>query len=403
MWRKHEDCGKSSVGGDGSETLYETEYQSEYDPTQVQSDPEENGRVTPPRFALDREAYSTPRVPHKRCHSSLIRVSVIGKRLSTQIDNQAIPVAAQTEDEFVSGYDTASDYLSGPGEHTAMRDTSDSDTLEYVGTPELPPRRASPIPDILCAPPRVPPGIFDKNLTVKLQYGMEEGSHGTEEKVEALKSPNFSSESQEMADSCNGCTCHQDPHIPANGRGVVDDSIPPPVNKSHESCDSHVSSSGVSNVYTNVTYISYGHCGHTVSINQPSCFQCCSVQSYDTGFPCHHPHYPCSHPSHSHYHPAQLHSLHLLPYKPDLTFNMSIPINNLDDPTLNLSAPFGNSVKPDLNLVNDHLAQCKDSAKITQLDARTVLPLPQPKRKLDNEQSDPLGNSAAPFAKKQCR
>ena len=320
---------------------------------------------------VDRDAYSTPRAVRRcRHHSSLIRGSVVrelGKSLSNPIDIRADPNATQTEDEIVSGYDTASGYHSGPGELFGRPNSqsSESDTLEYVGTPPLP-CSGSPIKDILCAPPAISSSFFDENLSVVVHCG--EKPQGLKKEVENSTSNDLldsKSVKQEKEDVCSvaGCTCNQEDHMQENGWGVG--TKPPSADMPQESCDSHVSV--INNVFRDVTYISYGHCGHAV--NRPSCFRCCAVQSCNTYCPYHNPHYPCSHPSHyhsSHCHPSQLYTSYMPPCKPEPTsnlvgpqFNPAVPINNLCNPTFS-------------------------------------------KRKLDSEQSDPSCNCAAPLPKKQC-
>ena len=379
--------------GECSETLYETEYQS--DPAQVQSEPDESEVTTPSRVTLDRAAYSTPRV-NKRRHLPLLRGSVIeelGKRLE---NNQAeLP---QTEDELVSGYDTATGYHSGPGEHITSN-PSDSDTLEYIGTPTISPRSTSPIPDILCQAPQVPPSMFDKSLTVKIQYG-EESSHPVDGNLGSCDA-NFQAQ-QEMLGSCDLCRCTycQDAYTWSNRSS----STPPYVDASHdESCDNHVISH-----MDNVCF-----CRHTELVNQLPCLHCCAVQPYNLF---HHPQ-PCPHSSHPHYHTAPVHTPHLQPCKLDPSFNPTVPINNLVDTHLNRAVPIGNPVDPTLvpfsnsveqdtklsNPLSNHFAPNKGSSLTTNPDNWSILPLPQPKRRLDSEPPDPFPNGIAPLAKKQCR
>ena len=353
--------------GDGSETLYETEYPSEYDPSRVHSDPEESGHFTPPRSMVSRDAHTTPRVVRRyRRRSARIRARQLGKRLSNPIGNWANPDATQSEDEIVSGYDTVSGYHSGPGELTGRRSrSSESDTLEYIGTPPLT-RSISPMEDILCTPPAIPSSLFDENLTVKVDYG-EKGSPRLKESVGNPVSHDFNSQSpkqekEEEADMCSvhGCSCNLTENVQANGwNDGPTDSNPASANAP---CDGHVSV--INNVYRDVTYISYGHCGHAASVNRPSCFHCCAAQSYDTCYPCHHSHYPCSHPSH--YHPTHMYTSYMPTYKPD-------PHSNQVDPHFKPAVPTNNPGNPTYS-----------------------------KRKLDSEQSDPSCNGAAPLPKKQC-
>lgn len=378
-----------AIRGDCSETLYETEYQS--DPAHVQSEPDESEATTPPRVTLDRAAYSTPCV-NKRRHLPLLRGSVIkeqGKRVSTCENEQAI--LPQTDDELVSGYDTATGYHSGPGEHIS----SDSDTLEYIGTPTISPRSTSPIPDILCQAPQVPPSMFDKSLPVKIQYGEESLPVG------GCCDSNFQAQ-QELLGSCDLCRCTycQDAYTWSNRSS----STPPSVDASHdESCDNHVNSR-----MDNVCF-----CRHTELVNQLPCLHCCTVQPYNLY---HHPQ-PCPHSSHPYYHTAPVHTPHLQPCKLDPTFNPSVPINNLVDTHLNRAVPIGNlvdptlvpfsnSVEPDVKLSNplsNNFAPNEGSSLIAKPDNWSILPLPQPKRRLDSEPPDLFPNGIAPLAKKQCR
>ena len=348
-------------GGDGSETLYETEYLSEYDPAHVQSEPEENGCFTPRRCVVDREAYSTPRVTHRRRSSLLRRSSVIrelGKKLSVPIDD---PVDPNPDDGIISGYDTASGYHSGPGEHVARRNSSESDTLEYVGTPDFSP---SPMQDILCVPPPVSPSLFDKDISISLQY-KEETSQTPQDtgKGDAnSKGAGFNSSLPEvMGDGLGNvkCTCDSEEEVFDNCKGV-----PLCSERSHdESCDHF---SVVNNVYTNITYISYG-CGHTVSMNRPSCFHCYSGQYYDSCCPHLRPQYHYSHPPHYHTAPPSQHTPHCK------AEHRSSAVTELVDPHVNLSVPNNKQVAPIMT-----------------------------KRKLDSELSDLKDNGTAPLAKKHC-
>lgn len=363
----------------------------------MQSEYEEIEATTPPGFTLDRAAYSTPRV-HKRRHLSLVRSSVIkelGRDLSTQDETQTNLPALQTEDELVSGYDTATGYHSGPGEHITST-PSDSDTLEYIGTPTISPNSTSPIPDILCQPPQIPSTMFDESLTVKVQYGEESGE--TAERLVSCDS-NIQAQ-QELLDSCDlcRCTCTGCPGVYTWSNGSS--STPSSVDASHdESCDNHVNSHIVNNVY---------FCGHTELVNQLPCLHCCAVQPYDS-----YSHgQPCPHPSHPHYHTAPVHTAHLQPCKLDPTFNPSVPINNLVNTHFNRpAAPIGNLVDPTLAPFSDSVKQLPDPLSnhfapndgSSLIENWPILPLSQPKRRLDSEQSDPFTNGVAPLAKKQCR
>lgn len=349
-WRQR-GSGVAGVGGDGSETLYETEYMSEYDPTHIQSDPEENGCFTPPRCLVDREAYSTPRVPRRcRRRSSHIRNSVVrelGKRLSAPNDD---PADQNPDDGIVSGYDTASGYQSGPGEHIARRNSSESDTLEYVGTPKFSP---SPMADILCAPPPISPSLFDRDITISLKYRKEPPRDTG--KVDN-GSDSFTSTVEGKGNGDARCTCDgEEDKAVDNHKG-----IPLCSERSHdESCDN---SSVVNNVYTNITYISY-ECGHTVSMDRPSCFHCYSGQYYDSCCPYLHPQYHYSHPPHYHTAPTSQHAPSQRP----------LPLGKPPDPQFNQSVP--NS---------------------------KLVALTMTKRRLDNELSDPLDNGTPPLSKKHC-
>lgn len=386
------------IGGDCSETLYETEYHS--DPAHVQSEPDESEATTPPKVTLDRAAYSTPRV-HKRRHLPLVRSSVI-KELGKRLDEEQVNFP-QTEDELFSGYDTATGYHSGPGEHI-ISNASDSDTLEYIGTPTISPRSTSPIPDILCQAPQVPPSMFDKSLTVKVQYGEESDPVGEEAGGLVSCDSKFQAQ-QELLGSCDlcryTCTYCQDVYTWSSRRS----STPPSVDASHdESCDNHVNSHVVNNVY---------FCRHTELVNQLPCLHCCAVQPYNL----YHHSQPYPPPSHPHYHTAPIHTPHLQPCKLDPTFNPSVPINNLVDTHLNRAVPIGNSVdptlvpfsdsvKPDMKLSNplsNHFAPNEGSSLIGNPDSWSILPLPQPKRRLENEPPDQFPNGMAPLAKRQCR
>ena len=353
-WRDSEVFGGRGVtAGDASETLYETEYPSEYDPTAVQSDPEENGRHTPPLPAVgQREAYTTPRAPcRNRRRSSQIRDGVIrelGKRLSAP--------SVDAEDGIVSGYDTASGYHSGPGEHVVTRQSSsDSDTLEYVSTPDRDWSNRSPAhPDILCAPPPISPSLFDENLSVVVNLKQEpEGKGEDEKKASDRNSQNDSSDPQKPKDGAPECSCcGEDRH---NYFGGSPD----------QSCDCHGNSpSVVNNVYTNVTYVTYGHCNAAAaSMNGPSCFHCCAAQSYD-GYHSYHPPSHCPYSQYYHHHQQA----------PPSKTNFS-----------NFTAPFGDVANPN----SDPSIPEKN--------------LPLNKRKLDSERVDPSGNGTPPLPKKQCR
>ena len=251
----------SSFTGDMSETLYETEYQSELDPSCVHSEPEERAHVTPLRGMMKREAYSTPRGPPRKRRrllpSSVVRE--LGKKLSDPCLSDKVKVenVVHSEEEFISGYNTASGYHSGSGEHVASGDSADSGTLKYTGMPRALSREVSPIPDILCPPPSKPASLPPQ-------------------------------EERETDSSCT-CTCTYG----HNERDASHDKL----------CDDLVSTSVVVHS-TNITHISYGHCGHAVSMNGPPCFHCCAVQSCDACCKCQHPHYHHAHSSHPPCHPT---------------------------------------------------------------------------------------------------
>lgn len=351
--------------GDGSETLYETEYQSEYDHSQVQSDPEENGRSTPPQLCVvGREAYSTPRVPHRcRRRSSQIQgnfVRELSKRLSVPFDNSVNP-SPNADEDIVSGYDTASGYHSGPGEHIKRPQSSESETLEYIGTPDNHSNSTSPtLPDILCAPPPISPSLFDEDLSI-----VDNSKYEKQEEVEisskTASGDGSNSNPGQLKDDFPKCTpCFEDKQNCDRSNGSPD-----------QSCDCHRNTSVVNNTYTNITYVTYGHCtGHVPSANGLSCFHCCAAQSYN-GY---HPQSHCPYTHHTqYYHHTHPHTpYHVPPSKMDpsaFTAPINIPVN----PLFNPSVPENNSMNPPLN-----------------------------KRKLDNEQGDLLANGTAPLPKKIC-
>ena len=378
--------------GDGSETLYETEYPSEYDPTQVQSDPEENSRYTPPRRVVNREAYTTPRVHHHHRQQSSLIIRELDR---TPISD---PVAPCIDDEIVSGYDSAS-----PEEHNTRQHSSESDTLEYVGLPNLPPRTPSPHPDILCAAPPVSPSLFDEDIPISLRYAEEEQAERKGHVSQPAASPSTSlikSPTKEMlSNSCHPRTvAHRDNEQAARETITPDSNSQPHHDElggtetqsniqgdgeaySETGCCSCCveNSSTVNNVYSNVTYVTYGQCGHALSMNRLSCFHCCAGQHYDGCY-----HYP-----HSHYsHPSQYHSApypqYTPPCKTEPTHNLTDPIHHLVDPLFNPPNHVNTLVDPQLNTSIPTVDQALN------------------KRTLDSELCDPSGNNTAPLAKKHC-
>ena len=292
--RRFSDSGRRVVGGDVSETLYETEYQSEYDPIQeVQSGPEEMGCGTPPPCPPEvrgREAYSAPRLP-QRCRKTSAQTRGVARlrtRSPIPIANPDIP----NGDGFVSGYDSGSDYLSGPGECVAQRTSSkpDSDPLEYISAPDLSHLdTGAQSPEIFSPPPPISPSRFDEDIPV-VSTGVVAGDEqpkrtNSEEKEKKLVEnvENVFAADAQPIDFTN-CTCENRPEA------------------GERSHDPHMTTSNVvNNAYTNITYVTYY--GMAPSSNCPSC---CTSQCYSRD--CHTYHHPppphqCPycHPSHPHH------------------------------------------------------------------------------------------------------
>ena len=387
---------------DGSETLYETEYHSESGQSGVQSDPEERGQVTPPRGPLKRDAFSTPRVARKRRRSSSvrrksIRTLHIGEKEVVPNDKQADPTAVQTEELLFSGYESASEYQSGPSECPAHRSSTDSERLEYVGSPQLPLRDACLPPDVLTSPPPILSESFDESLPVVVRYGgsREERPRTEEEgkaQSQAEREPLDSSMSrvpvhQEEGEENKGAfhhRCSQHERVkPTSEDGTFQRSQSLSPGSGDQSHEGHVTTPLVIHT-TNVTYVSYHHCGHAHPLDSgrlasphgshcPQCFppRTCYGCTHPPLSQCHH-----LHPSHTHHHHTPPHP-HTHAYK--------------RNPTTKYPGPFDNVLAP-----------FEDSVKDTNSLGWTILPLPPPKRKLDSEVSDPLEDTQLPQLKKQC-
>ena len=443
QWRKGSGGqGLSVAGGDVSETLYETEYPSEYDPSQVQSEPEEAGWSTPPpRLELPRDAYSTPRVPirHRR-HSSRITdktITKLGKKLSTPItelgkrisapiaelgnklpfpvDEQdkelpvpinnldkepPIPINAPRTDEgsdvdsggFVSGYDSASEYLSGPGECVRPRyPNSDSDHLEHIGSPDFPLVDSGPgSPDLLSPPPPISPSQFDENLPV---ISVNENQKETVDQV-GIKQ-----------DFEKGASCSAKP---VTDEGSCD-----------TSCDPHVTSTG--NTYTNITYVTYCTGHSTCSSYCPSQYfnahhhppQC----HYRHNTPSHPPHFSTT-PHHSNTSFSYCHSSLQKHITPETVLNRVSPetVTKMVDTAFVQKSIHPEIVQEMVNFGTAHKPVDPDFVPYS-VNAETVhnqvypeynqtTPNAQPavtkKRKMDTERSDRLPDGTEPRLKKQC-
>ena len=424
QWKKG--CGWVYLdGGDVSETLYETEYPSECDPSQVQSEPEEVGWSTPPpRLELPRVAYSTPRAPkHLRRHSAgftdeaIIElgkrlsapIAELGKRLAAPItemgktlsdpvaeldktlpvptakrdpiaeEDKMLPVPIANQDTprtdegsdfdsggFVSGYDSASEYLSGPGECLQQRDpNSDSDNLEYIGSPNFPLVGTGPgSPELLPPPLPLSPSRFDENFPVISEnhpQGTDRGGNGRN-----LQDLNKCASPKTDERSCDG---PRDPHV----------------------------TSPTGNTYTNITYVTY--C--TGGTSHSSCSTCYMPQCYHSSH--HHPHrYPyCHHPPPSHFSSAP--STTTCNYCPlEAVVNRASPdnIHKLVDPD---SVQI--LVNPEIfrNLVDfETVRKAVDPESVPYTVNPEAVNTQAKKRKLDIEQSDPLPNGTEPPPKKQC-
>lgn len=382
--RRKNGCGQvvaNKRGGDVSETLYETEYT--YEPSHVHSEPEETGCGTPPpqlTRELCRDAYSTPRQPprNRRQQQRLTTggipdrvVTELNKRLGVSFFNQDDPNSGRDNsggrgesEEFVSGYDSVSDYLSGSGEldfpspKSSSLVKSDGEHHEFIDIPDRPllgeggGMGSSPPPPL--SPLLLSPSQFDIQIpvisttedfenepmtTTKLKLVTEEGTLPQEDGSPSLNS--------DMCDFCS-CSCGLHQQLPP----VTDD-------RSHDkSCDAHMipSTTVINNNYTNVTYVTY--CAGGVAAPSSHWPSCCSMGQPNSCHTYHHPHphSPCCHSTHSHPHistPSQPH----------------------------------------------HFAR----------DTYSLVPnsdLATKKRKLDSEVSgevsDPLSNGTEPLAKKQC-
>jgi hypothetical protein len=422
QWKKG--CGGVYFdGGDVSETLYETEYPSECDPSQVQSEPEEAGWSTPPpRLELPRVAYSAPRAPkHLRRHSAGFTdeaIAELGKRLSAPITelgkrlaapitemgktlsdpvaeldkrlpvptgkrdpiaevDKMLPVPIANQDTpktdegsdfdsggFVSGYDSASEYLSGPGECLQQRDpNSDSDNLEYIGSPNFPLVGTDPgSPELIPPPLPLSPSRFDENLPVISENHPQGTNHGGN--VRNLQDLNECALPRTDERSCDGS---RDPHV----------------------------TSPTGNTYTNITYVTYctGGTGHS------SC-SCYTSQCYPS--PTHHRPHQCPYC----HHPPPSHSPHFpstttYNYRPlEAVVNRASPDNKLVDPD-SVQIP----VNPEIfrNLVDfETVRKPVNPESVPYTVNPEAVNTQAKKRKLDSEQSDPLPNGTEPLPKRQC-
>lgn len=173
---------------------------------------------------------------------TLIRNSLhVGEEV-VPIDKEAIPTAIQTEKELLfSGYESATEYHSGSGECPIRRST-DSEPLEYVGSPQQPSSDTCLTPDVLTSPPPVLSERFDENLPVVVcrpeerQKTEEERTSQSKPESDPLNSSKSSEPISQGEESKRLCQGDQSP-------------------------DSHVTTPLVVH-NTNVTYVSY-HCGHT--------------------------------------------------------------------------------------------------------------------------------------------
>ena len=324
-WRWRKSGGRSVTLGDVSETLYETEYPSEYDRAQVQSEPEDAGWSTPPpRLELPREAYSTPCAPQRRPCLKSERfankaITKLGKRLSVPIAKQGkilpgeldrklpVPIAEPVvpienrddpnddeesngeSDGFVSGYDSASDYLSGPGECVPRHNpNSDSENLQYVGSPNFSlVNSGQRSPELLSPLSPLSPSQFDENFPV----------------ISTEKQPQVVGEERE------GNFHDYSHHKPCDSTNYTYPE-PPTGERSHDmSGDPHMTSpTFFTNTYTNVTYITYCTGG-------TDCLSCPTCRSQ----------YYSGHRSSGH-HPPQCHYCHTAPTShPHLLQSTAVP------------------------------------------------------------------------------
>ena len=367
--------GQNFNGGDVSETIYETEYHSEYEPSHVHSEPEEVGWSTPPpRPRLFRDAHSAPRLPRQRQQqnptSEMRHSANLDRKLPIPIANLNVP---KTDDDdmaegFVSGYNSDSEYLSGYDDYGSHRTTNmASKRLEYVDTPDDfspsqsgahdTPNNLSPSKyGVHDTPDNLSPGKSGAHDTPDDLSPSKSGTHDTPDNLSGAHSPPDMSPSLFSSDQVDedipiGSGDQGDEKRAVNGMETV------PQESSEErdemkcgfapcacgrqvgvdgrSCDRHMTTPTV--MYTNITYVTYCRCS-----------LCCRPQWCNNGChtltspPLHQCHY--CHSTHTQ-HPQHYQTTNSVGYHPFVRTSVD-PDHNGPDQTSNVSL---NKRKLDIN------------------------------------------------------